>query len=206
LAAQARREERSLGWKKRRRPFQEILAHWLQELGLIADFRVEEIAKDSNLYRVRVKQHRHGSEALLTDVGFGISQFLPILVLLYYVPENSIVILEQPEIHLHPHVQSGLGDVLINVARARNLQVIVESHSEHLLRRIQRRIAEGEVSPDDAALYFCEIANGESRLTALELDLYGHIRNWPKDFFGDEFGEIAAIQEAGLQRRLSAAE
>jgi len=84
--------------------------------------------------------------------------------------------------------------------------VIVESHSEHLLRRIQRRIAEGEVSPAETALYFCDVTNGESRLTPLEVDLYGSIRNWPRDFFGDEFGEIAAIQEAGLQRRLSAAE
>jgi predicted ATPase len=206
LAAEARREVRSLGWKKRRRSFQEILALWLYELGLIAEFRVEEIARGSNLYRVRVKQERRGIEVLLTDVGFGVSQFLPILVLLYYVPENSIVVLEQPEIHLHPHVQSGLGDVLINVVKSRKLQVIVESHSEHLLRRVQRRIAEGEVSPAETALYFCDVTNGQSRLTPLEVDLYGSIRNWPRDFFGDEFGEIAAIQEAGLQRRLSAAE
>ena len=54
LAAQARNEGRSLGYKKRKRSFQEILAHWLQELGLIAEFRVEEIAKGSNLYKVRV--------------------------------------------------------------------------------------------------------------------------------------------------------
>jgi predicted ATPase len=206
LAAQARKEMRSLGYRKQKRPFQAILAHWLQELGLIDQFRVEEIAKGSNLYRVRVRQDRRGPEVLLTDVGFGVSQILPILVLLYYVPENSIVILEQPEIHLHPRVQSGLGDVLINVAKARRIQLIVESHSEHLLRRLQRRIAEGEVIPEDTALYFCETAAGESRLTALDVDLYGSIRNWPKDFFGDEFGEIAAIQEAGLQRRLSAAE
>lgn len=206
LAAQARKEERSLGYKKKKRSFQEILARWLQELGLIAEFRVEEIAEGSNLYRVRVRQGRHGSDVLLTDVGFGVSQVLPILVLLYYVPENSLVILEQPEIHLHPRVQSGLGDVLLNVVKARKLQLIIESHSEHLLRRFQRRIAEGKVDPEETALYFCDMANGESRLTALDVDLYGNIRNWPKEFFGDEFGEIAAIQEEGLKRRLSAAE
>lgn len=206
LAAQARDEKRSLGYRRPRRSFQEIIAHWLQDLGLIAEFRVEEIAEGSNLYRVQVRQNRRSSEVLLTDVGFGVSQILPILVLLYYVPDNSVVMLEQPEIHLHPRVQSGLGDLLINVAKARDLQVIVESHSEHLLRRFQRRIAEGEVLPEFTALYFCEMANGESRLIPLDIDLYGSIRNWPKDFFGDEFGEIAAIQEAGLQRRLSAAE
>ncbi len=206
LAAQARGEERNLGYKKRKRTLQAILAYWLQELRLIDEFRVEEIAGGSNLYRVRVRHGRSGSEALLTDVGFGVSQVLPILVLLYYVPENSIVILEQPEIYLHPRVQSGLGDVLINVMKARKLQLIIENDSEHLLRRLQRRVAEGEMSPSETALYFCEMAEGESRLTALDVDLYGNIRNWPKDFFGDEFGEIAAIQEAGLRRRLSAAE
>ena len=116
------------------------------------------------------------------------------------------MLLEQPEIHLHPRVQSGLADVLLNVVKARKLQLIIESHSEHLLRRVQRRIAEGELHPEDTALYFCNMGNGESRLTALDVDLYGNIRNWPKDFFGDEFGEITAIHESGLQRRLSAAE
>ena len=62
------------------------------------------------------------------------------------------------------------------------------------------------MSPTETALYFCDMVNGKSQLTALDVDLYGNIRNWPKDFFGDEFGEIAAIQEAGLKRRLSAAE
>ena len=79
----------------------------------------------------------------LTDVGFGVSQVLPVLILCSYAPEGSILILEHPEAHLHPKVQSELADVLIDVVKNRNVQIILESHSEHLLLRLMRRIAGG---------------------------------------------------------------
>lgn len=138
----------------------------------------------------------------MTDVGFGVSQILPVLVLCYYVPEGSIIILEQPEIHLHPSVQSGLADVFIDAMQNRGVQIILESHSEHLLRRLQRRIAEEVIDNTDVALYFCDTDSGHSRLSELGLDLFGNINNWPKDFFGDEFGEMAAMTEAAIKRRM----
>ena len=67
----------------------------------------------------------------------------------HYVPEGSTVLMEQPEIHLHPAVQSGLADVMLNVAGARNVRIILESHSEHLMRRLQRRVAENKVSSEE---------------------------------------------------------
>ena len=120
------------------------------------------------------------------------------------MPEGSTVILEQPEIHLHPSAQASLADVFIDAWRKRKVQVIVESHSEHLLRRLQRRIAEEELSDDDVGLYFCKEDDGASSLDALEVDLFGNIANWPQDFFGDQFGEIAAMSEAALKRRQDA--
>ena len=98
----------------------------------------------------------------LTDVGFGVSQVLPVLVLLYYVPEGSTVLMEQPEIHLHPAVQSGLADVMLSVADVRNVQIVVESHSEHLMRRLQRRVAEeqGILRRREAVLRFLESRQG----------------------------------------------
>ena len=184
------------------KPFQEIIAHWLREIGLIHEFDVREIAKGSNLYQARVRQDRSSPEAILTDVGFGVSQVLSALVLLYNVPEGATVLMEQPEIHLHPFVQSGLADVILTVARTRNVQVIVESHSEHLLRRFQRRVAEGEMAPEDVTLYFTSMTQGSADLRRLELDESGKIRNWPDNFFGDELGEIAAISVADLRRKL----
>ena len=147
-------------------------------------------------------------EVLLTDVGVGVSQVLPVLVLCYAAPRGSIILLEQPEIHLHPAVQSGLADILIDAAERRGVQIIVESHSEHLLRRLQRRIAEnaqpaeGSVAtPEGIALYFCQMRDGAAQVEELALDAYGDIANWPPGFFGDEFGEIAATVQAQMARR-----
>lgn len=202
LAATTRNETRNLGYRTWRKPFQEIIAHWLHELGLIYDFRIEEIARNTNLYRAEVETSSTGATTSLTDVGFGISQVLPVLVLLYYVPAGSTVVMEQPEIHLHPAVQSGLADVMLKVAKTRNVQIIVESHSEHLMRRLQRRVAEEKVSSDDVKLYFVESRRGEAQVSDLQLNMWGEIENWPANFFGDEMGEIAAITEASLKRKL----
>lgn len=201
LSATQRNEKRNLGDKSRYKTFQEIIAYWLRKLGLIHSFVTEEIAVGSNLYQARVRQSSGSPEALLTDVGFGISQVLPALVLLYYVPEGSIILMEQPEIHLHPSVQNGLADVILTAAKTRNLQVLVESHSEHLLRRLQRRVAEGGCKDGFVKLYFCRSGGLSASLEDLELNMFGEIQNWPEGFFGNDFEEIAAIQKASLRRR-----
>lgn len=200
LAATAAGELRNVRRKAPRRSFQEMIAYWLREMGLIHDFRVEEIAKGSNRWQARVRIRKGGTEALLTDVGFGVSQVLPVVTLLQYVPDGSTVILEQPEIHLHPLAQANLADVIINAAIHRRVQVILESHSEHLLLRLQRRVAEKCVSADDIKLYFCDAPKGISKLEPLGLDLLGQIDNWPENFMGDAFGETYAAEKARLER------
>ncbi|MDP2785136.1 MAG: DUF3696 domain-containing protein [Sulfurimicrobium sp.] len=205
LSATARNETRNHGGRTHYKPFQEMIAFWLKELKLIHEFKIEEIGSGANLYRAVVKRDTQSPAALLTDVGFGVSQVLPALVLLYYVPEGSTVILEQPEIHLHPSVQSGLADVILTVAKARNLQVIVESHSEHMLRRFQRRVAENAFESKIIKLYFCDSVGGQSKLVDLDLDMFGEILNWPPEFFGDEMTEIAETRKAILKRKMEAA-
>ena len=182
--------------------FQEIIAQWLRKLRLISEFKLDEIAPGTNLYRAMVKTSSSSAATALTDVGFGVSQVLPALVLLYYVPEYSTVLMEQPEIHLHPAVQSDLADLMLNVAKVRNVQIVVESHSEHLLRRLQRRVAEQKASSEDVKLYFVSSEQGKTRASDLHLNEYGEIESWPDEFFGDEMGEIAATVEAGLKRKM----
>jgi predicted ATPase len=183
-----------------------LVASWLKELELIDSFEVKALDERSTVYLVEVKRSPSSPSVLLTDVGFGISQVLPVLVLLAYANEGDTVLLEQPEIHLHPAVQSGLADILIEAALARKIQVIVESHSEHLLARLQRRIAEHELAhglkltPGDVAVYFVDYVGGESKLHELRIDLFGNIENWPKDFFGDRGAEILASLEARAKR------
>ena len=205
LAATSRNEKRNLQPRWKLMTFQEMIAHWLQELGLIHSFEIREIAEGSNLYHARVRANESSPETMLTDVGFGVSQVLPVLVLLYYVPEGSIVLVEQPEIHLHPSVQSRLADVMLAVAKRRDIQIIVESHSEHLLRRFQRRAAEGNVPASDLKLYFVSNNDGVAKLNDLALNEFGEIKNWPEHFFGDEMEEIATISKESLRRRIEAA-
>lgn len=202
LSATKKGETRNLAPRKWHKTFQDMIAYWLDQLGLASEFGVKEIASESNLYRAAVKKDDASKEAVLPDVGFGVSQVLPALVLLYYVPRGSIVLMEQPEIHLHPSAQGGLADAILSAAHARDLQVIVESHSEHLLRRLQRRVAENEVSSGDVKLYATSVAGGVGTISDLELTGLGEIGNWPQDFFGDEVGEITAIRRATLSRRL----
>ena len=174
---------------------------WLQKLELIHSCALESTSNTEQGYKFLVRQHRDGPEVGLTDVGFGISQVLPVLTLCYYVPEGSILIFEQPEAHLHPKAQSDLADVFIDVVKNRNIQIILESHSEHLLLRLMRRIAEEEISADQTAFHFCEIKGGNSRAEQLKVDEYGNISNWPQNFFGDDMGDVAKKTKAEMKRR-----
>jgi AAA15 family ATPase/GTPase len=193
LASRSRDQEENI---------EERVGQWLRTLGLIYDFQLKPIGEKRQEYELLVRRTPNSSEVLITDVGFGVSQILPVLVLCYYAPKGSILIFEQPEIHLHPSVQENLADVFIDVIKNRNMQIIIESHSEHLLRRLQRRIAEKELQTNQAKLYFCELnEEGSSKLMQLELDSFGNINNWPPNFFGDEMGELLAIMEATMRRQ-----
>jgi predicted ATPase len=204
----------SRGWqgtsRPRRRPaihLERLVAEWLSELGLIDSFELQSVDPEETLYRVWVRRTESSTPVLITDVGFGVSQVLPVLVLLAYAREGDTVVLEQPEIHLHPAVQAGLADIIIETALARRVQVIFESHSEHLLMRLQRRIAERRLdrgltlNPENVSLYFCSQENGESKVAQLEVDLFGAITNWPRDFFGNQLAESVARVEAASRRQ-----
>ena len=182
-------------------PTDEQIPKWLQQLELIDSYDVRPLSDTGGKYECLVKQYKGGPEVPLTDVGFGVSQVLPVLMLCYYAPEGSILILEQPEAHLHPKIQSELADVLIDVVKNRNVQIILESHSAHLLHRLQRRIAEEDISADQTAFYFCQINDGTSEIERLDVDEYGNIRNWPQNFFGDDLGDLVEKTKAEMQRR-----
>ena len=189
--------------------FPVMISKWLARLGLLSTFSAKEIAKGRKEYEVLVRTKDSDTDVLLPDVGFGVSQVLPVVVECFYPPPNSTVIIEQPELHLHPRVQSEMGDLFIEAIQARednqdrNMQFIIESHSEHFLRRLQRRVAEGVVRPDQIALYYCEPGPNGACIRELPLDLFGEIDFWPTDFFGDEMVDLAARLEAASKREAS---
>ena len=190
-----------LSGRIRHLPTDEQIPKWLQRLELIDSYDLRPLSDTGQDYAFFVKQYKGGPEVQLIDIGFGVSQVLPVLILCYYAPEGSILILEQPEAHLHPKAQTELADVLIDVVVNRNMQIILESHSEYLLSRLQRRIAEKEIASVDTALYFCQINDGTSEIERLDVDEYGNIRNWPQDFFGDVTGELIKKTKVEMQQR-----
>jgi hypothetical protein len=207
LAAQSEGRMLNRGPKRSKQAFAEFVATWLKELGVIHSFTVKPVAEGRKEFEVLVKTHPKAPEVKITDVGFGVSQVLPALVQAFYCPPNSTVWMEQPEIHLHPQVQAELADVFISAIRSRedgkerNVQLIIESHSEHFLNRLQRRVAEGEITPDDVAIYFCKRAGSATELEPLKLNLYGDIENWPENFFGDEMADLTARTVAAMNRQ-----
>lgn len=209
LAASADGRKLNRGPKQRHQEFGPFIASWLKDLGVINSFNVKPVAEGRKEFEVLIKTHASAPEVKLTDVGFGVSQVLPALVEAFYAPPNSMVWMEQPEIHLHPQVQAELADVFISAVQARdenskprNVQLIVESHSEHFLTRLQRRVAEGIISPNDVAVYFCKRSETGAELEPLKLNLYGEIENWPENFFGDEMADVTARTLAAMRRKI----
>ncbi len=204
----ARNRKISLGRKRRAKSFEEVIALKLKEMGLIEAFKVNPISQQRQEYEVKVRTKGSKDWVDLPDVGFGISQVLPVLVQCFYAPAGSIIFMEQPEIHLHPSAQSALADVMIDVIHSRengadrNIQVIIETHSEHFLRRLQRRIAEDKVSQDKVAAYFANLTKIPAVLEPLQIDIFGNIRNWPENFFGDEMGDITEQAKAAMKKRM----
>ena len=201
--------------KQRRKPFQEFIAEKLQELELIDEFQVQQISEHRKEYEVKVKTPGSPAWVDLPDVGFGVSQVLPVVVQCFYAPAGSILFIEQPELHLHPRAQSNLADLFIDVLAAREdgkerqIQLIVETHSEHFLHRLQRRIAEADadrpISTEQVAAYFAQTTGSEAKLEALQLDQDGNILNWPDKFFGDSMGDLFEMSKAAARRRQQAA-
>lgn len=213
LAAKQQGRRLNRGPKKRNHPFDAFIAEWLKDLGIIHEFKVEPIAPGRKEYEVLIQADHQAPWVKLTDVGFGVSQVLPALVQSFYAPPDSVLWMEQPEIHLHPRVQANLADVFISAIQARengrdrNTQLIVESHSEHLLNRLQRRVAEGALEPEEVAIYFVtQGEGGDAHLEPLQVNEFGDIENWPDDFFGDDMEEITQRALAAARKRRASKE
>lgn len=204
LALLASRTQNRLYNLKRKQPLstlEVIVAKSLKKLGLVDDFVISKISDNRQDFEVKVKTKGSNVFTDIPDVGFGISQILPVIVQLFYAPANSIIIMEQPELHLHPSAQSALADVMIDAifarenAKPRNIQLIIETHSEHFLRRFQRRIAEKTLPENAFSAYFANNEKLPAVLEPLQINLFGDILNWPKNFFGDLDGDIIAQAE-----------
>ena len=174
------------------------VAHWLGKMDLADRLWVKPLG---NSARYELLVEHHGEKSNIKDVGVGVSQVLPVIVAALCAQAGDIVIVEEPESHLHPLAETVLADLFLTTSQKRKVQFIIETHSEHLFTRLQRRIAEAESDPQDVALYFCKRMDGKATLEPLRINSEGDIENWPENFFGDEMGELAAKTIAAMERR-----
>jgi predicted ATPase len=162
------------------------LSESLERLGLT--WGVEARPLDDTQVELRVgrlkKRSATGKQDLvnISDVGFGVSQTLPVLVALLTAQPGQMVYIEQPEIHLHPRAQSAMAHILADAA-LRGVRVVVETHSSLLLRSIQTLVAEGYIPSQEVMLHwFKRRDDGVTDVTSTELDDSGAYGDWPEDF------------------------
>jgi AAA domain, putative AbiEii toxin, Type IV TA system len=174
----------------------------LEKLGLtwkVAAKRINDTQVELQVGR-RATAGRDGSRDMvnIADVGFGVSQTLPVLVALHAAKPGQLVYLEQPEIHLHPRAQTAMAQVLADAAK-RGVRVVAETHSSLLLLGVQTLVAEGELPPELVKLHwFTRDEDGATTVRSADLDEAGAFGDWPEDF--------AEVELAAESRYLDAAE
>ncbi len=173
---------------------------WLTYLGVADEVKSTDLGVFGNRLQVATDNLDRWHD--LTNVGVGVSQVLPLVVTALLAKPGSLLVFEQPELHLHPRVQARLADFFLALALD-GKQMILETHSEYLIDRFRLRIA---LSETDAVrpllrMLFTEKVKGESVVTPVEVTEFGAIANWPKDFFDQSQKDVARLLKAAAKRR-----
>ena len=179
----------------------EAVAEWSARLGLGTGLGAVQLTEA--YFQVRVATAA-GHTANVADVGFGVSQAFPVVVEGLYAPAGSTLLLEQPELHLNPRVQANLGDFFVHITRERHTQLIIETHSQHLLSRLRTHVVKGDLPPDQLAVYYCDLTPDGAKVRRLPVDELGRFQEWPPEFFEEEIREAFEQTQAAFRRVHSA--
>jgi predicted ATPase len=188
--------------RPKRATLHDAVVDWLTYLGVAEEVVTTDAGVFGNLLQVSTDET--GKLHDLTNVGVGVSQVLPIVVTSLLAQKGSLLIFEQPELHLHPKVQARLADFFLSLALD-GKQTLLETHSEYLVDRFRLRIAlssKDEVRPLINIL-FTQKTDSRSTLTPVEINEFGSIVNWPRDFFEQSQHEVSRIIQAASRKRKS---
>jgi len=173
---------------------------WLGYMGVASSVKTVDRGKLGHELQVQTTGSDYPHD--LTHVGVGVSQVLPILVLSLLAEPGSTLIFEQPELHLHPRVQTRLADFFVSMTLLKK-QCIVETHSEYLINRLRYLSArsEGDEVASSVIVYFVEKEQGQSTYRPIKVNEFGVIEDWPKGFFDESEETSAEILRAGMAKR-----
>ncbi|MEM7369424.1 MAG: AAA family ATPase [Bacteroidota bacterium] len=188
-------ENQELQFHEKQDTLIEAVNYWLCDVCKVGGRIFAE--KIAEVYRI-ILEDENGLKTNIKHVGYGISQVLPIIVQGLLMPNDGILIIEQPEIHLHPKIQSSLYDFLYSLT-LQGKRVIVETHSSHFITRMRRRIAEDQTNRMDDRINLTFIEVGLFR--TLELDDYGTLDYYPDNFIDSMDSELSAIVKAQMKKR-----
>lgn len=160
---------------------------WLNQAGIASDIKI--IPLSDRYFEVHVQHPITKEYENFADVGYGNSQVIPVLVGGLNTSADETFIVEEPEIHLHPRAQAELGTFLLDLYK-RDVQSIIETHSEHLIVRLQRHVANKDIKPEMIKIYYVNPTSEGKEIILLELDERGLIiGSWPGGFFPERLNE-----------------
>lgn len=178
---------------------------------LVPDWQLGEIQVAPPLWSTVLTRDHGRVQVNLADAGAGLSQALPMLVQCAldeldertaHGSRGALQIVEEPEMHLHPGAHAELADLYLRVAQHTDTRFLVETHSETLLLRLRRRIAEGSCDPDMVAVYMVEQRDGVSSVARVGLDELGNLQGdaWPDGYFSTDYQDARALAAAQVRR------
>ena len=176
----------------------EKVREWLKNFEISLDFDLEELmgkSGGSNIYKMMLSDPNTKTEVSLKDVGFGASQILPIIVEGFNAPKNALIMIEQPEIHLHPRAQGTMGDLLVDIANFNEKKIIVETHCDLLIRRVCKNILQGNIDQADVVIYYFEPTESGTEIKTITINKNGQFENFPDGFFEESFEEAMEMAE-----------
>jgi hypothetical protein len=166
---------------------------WLRTFDINYQLKLRTLrARRSDVFEVRLQDTRRSGriDVAFTDVGFGISQMLPIVVEAVGT-KNRVISIEQPEVHIHPRLQAEIAGLLVDCVRNNGHQFLVETHSEHLILRLRRLVREGKVNPEEIAVIHVGQGRDGSTVQRIGIKADGTFEHeWPGGFFPERMREL----------------
>lgn len=173
--------------------FSELFDTWVKKL-LGSDYRIRSSIVESKhkRYRVTIEEIKRGLELNLNQVGIGISQLLPIIVLILTSKAHDLLLIENPEVHLHPRLQALFVDLCLFAVENRR-KLVVETHSEHVVNRLRFQVKQSPHYLEKISVLFLDKCEGDIRYTEVHIDKDGKIDYWPENFFDQSYKDLLGL-------------